>query len=144
MMDAFVVTQDSWHFRFNVFILRKLGCSKWYATDSVKDRKDFCSYWRLTILSVMGTAFVLLIFGLVGAFLSFLGFHFVIAFMSSPESYLIGVAAAFGMGAFFWVTGKFFDFISTRRGAMKSKEPGMIKTKYKSWKEQYCPMVEFK
>jgi hypothetical protein len=159
-MDAFKVKKDSWHYRFNRYVEKKTGAID--AEKTIQSRRDFCSYWRHTMINglwvVMGLAMIasvlFLVFGmitgmmqvgflaslkiigiLIGMAITLIVIAVVVGFLM--EKVITGLSRLFGKGSDATVR------VYTPKPIKSKKEPGMIKTKYKSWKGQYCPMVEF-
>jgi len=110
--------------------------------------RDFCSYWRALVIIVV----VLLIFGSIGGYIVIGTLHAIGAFLGF-YAFADWTAPAFGVVLLFI---GFAALISVVHGATvlyqrvaeieshTSRPPSMLKVKYKSWKEKYCPSIEYK
>lgn len=141
-MTKFVVNKNSWHFKLQD------------AMGTIPQiRRDFCSYWRGTILSLFLVALIVIMFlsslslcfvigdGIFGKYFSdnivgnILSFLSGIAFMASIIIFVVLIAT---MPTY--ISKKISDKVREETG---KEEPSIFVVKYKSWKEKYCPMVEF-
>lgn len=135
-MDSFKVKTNSWHYRFLTFMDQT----------PQKTCGDFCSYWRLFI--AMACVF---------AFLVAVGCALVVGTILGPIWTLFSYYALDGQsltwtmaGVFIWsvvffvCAGKNFGAWCQRRhdNALR-REPGLFITRYRSWKEKFCPAIEY-
>lgn len=128
-MNKFKINSNSWHFKFNV----------WFGDIyAVQKRRDFCSYWRLTARNVVFTT-------LMGSFVAFLLIMGVVLSVQNPLDAVAVVGmiiASLGfIAAVMWAINR----LSIRRQRIRdeNRAPGIIKTKYMSWKERHCPLIEY-
>jgi hypothetical protein len=127
MMSEFVVRRASWHYR----LLSFAGYTHGYIKGM-----NFCEYWR----SIAGWLLVYFIFA---SFISGIGFVIVYALIKDPVEFAVGVGLVVVItttilgGVYTAVEGipKFRDYLA-------AKEPGLIRTKYRSWKDKYCPSIK--
>lgn len=132
-MSKFVVNKNSWHFKLQD------------ATGTIPQiRRDFCSYWRGTILSLFIVAIIVftILFSLSLCFVigdGIFGEYFSDDIVGRILSLLSGVA--FTASIMIFVV--FISSMPTYRAEEGKKDPSIFVVKYKSWKEKYCPTVEF-
>lgn len=131
-METFKVSTDSWHYKF----LTKTGDSRY---DIKYGCKDFCSYWRKVFFrGVVTLVVVALATILTGLYLNGLVFH--------TSNTLIGTGIVLGVIASGIATLVIIDLLQDkmreRARENEGKPAGLIKTKYRSFKDKYCPMVE--
>lgn len=138
-MNAFKVNRDSWHYK-TISMTKdphdRIGYwrERWEPT-------DFCSYWRAFAFSILKIVFI------VGFITAFIAFFLVVAW-TLITAMIANPAGGFGVIGFFalifgtlYGTRRLYVWNKTRERTVR--EPGIIATKYKSWKESYCPMVEY-
>jgi hypothetical protein len=126
MMSEFVVRRASWHYRLLSFAGYTAGYIK---------GMNFCQYWR----SVAGWLLVYFIFV---SFVSGFGFVIVYALINSPSTLFLSlgmllVVVSFAIGLVYVLTDGLPQFLEH----LSKKEPGLIRTKYRSWKDKYCPAI---
>lgn len=150
-MEKFEIKTSSWHFR----LIEKMGKrSEVISPMTDKPRVDFCQYWRLIVKSILKLILEAL-----------LAIALTVMFVFTPL-YLLYLAV-FGsmtngqqaLGFFYLVFYTYFalsaawfftkEKIRERRKAKgdNEKKPvikpdGLLVTKYKSFKDKYCPMIE--
>lgn len=139
-MENFKVSKDSWHFKVAGWGHADRSLF-WYP-------KDFCSYWRTVVLKLL-FAFILTTF-VSYVFASPFGllYDWWMGNELSDDSWwsggvavlVIGFTLAIGAGAAV-VIRNLAEKSSRRRSS--PKPPSLLKTKYRSWKEKYCPLVEY-
>lgn len=141
-MNKFVVNKNSWHFKMQ----DKMGTIP-------QIRRDFCSYWRGAILSLFLVA-VITVTILFSLFLCFIvgdglfGEYFSDSIVGYILSFLSGFTFMASIIGFAILIATMPSYIPKKisnkvREATQKEEPSIFVVKYKSWKEKYCPMVEF-
>jgi len=105
----------------------------------LEGRKDFCSYWRGFLLGI-GCAIGILAFitgvGIITIVYPLIGL-LALALHGTP----LELISAIGLSIDVMI------LLSIGYGHLPKqgdKPPGLIKMKYLSWKNKFCPMVEFK
>jgi hypothetical protein len=132
-MNKFVVKHDSWHYRF-----LKFWDVKWWQLPD-----DFCSYWRMVmvrgLISFVLVSFVVAIVGGLGygVYSNPLGVAFGTLLLASVLATSFGVVYA-GYGIY-----KLFKKGKNKLSETVETSDNLFVTKYKSWKDKYCPMVEY-
>lgn len=129
-MHEFIVSKSSWHYR-----IARLFNSEYHIR-----YMNFCQYWRhlifgsiiITVLSA-GALFLISMF--------LYGLYWMIADPSSEVAmlmYILFFILFIGFSIFMIIVAieKLFG-----RGYLKVSENNIIKVKYRSWKEKYCPMI---
>lgn len=138
-METFKIKRNSWHY--------------WLMTDifpisesTIQNSMDFCSYWRGVVFRLFGIvlAFVItnLVFLIVGvAFTSDFGWS-----LNLFLSWLLGfglissfILALFLVFLIVYFSLEVIDYLEENK---KEREPGLIRMKYLSWKEKFCPAIE--
>jgi hypothetical protein len=143
-MKTFKVNRDSWHYRFQ----DAMEVDPW-------QRTDFCSYWRgFVIACIMATFFTALSVSmvvwiawtsyLIGDVLSYYSMDLPLGF----DGYLLAIVQAFSGLTVMAVIAYVIWLLSGVgiRGKSRNdetKQPGLFKTKYQSWKDRVCYKVEF-
>jgi hypothetical protein len=158
-MNDFKVDHGSWHFRLNRSMVagRKHISDEVAAQQIMAERKDFCSYWRLTASSVLRAitiAFFLCM--MVVGFLILVSAPFrydwnfswvgLIDFLKAIGGFVImAVVFAICIGVFGYIKNKIVETFSYGRAKRsdKVKSDGLFVTKMKSVKGRYCPMVTY-
>lgn len=138
-MNTFVVDAKSWHYRFISAIVSDYRLK-------YRMPEDFCSYWRLFMTACLKVAFIgSVILAIVGGLIVFpiysviQGDFFPIAFLG-----LVVVMGALVAG-FVFILEKVEELRTNNRwGTKPQKQPGLIATRYKTWKERHCIKVEYK
>jgi hypothetical protein len=142
-MKTFKVNRNSWHYRFQ-------------DTMEVDPhwRTNFCSYWRgLVIAFVLAgftTALIVACIGLAAVAASLVGsliiaiwnHQFAFSFWGSILGGFIGLAVIAACVGFWWLI-KIRLNKRTESGNVSERQPGVIATKYRSWKDKVCYKVEF-
>lgn len=132
-MKTFKVNRNSWHYRFQ---------------DAVETdphlRKDFCSYWRglvYAFLKVVWLMFALVaiaittlfVFNIIGSLVVFFAYPDITwSFLNEVSATLLG-GSIFSIALYIWY--KIANAVD--------KQPSLIATKYRSWKDKVCYKVEF-
>lgn len=136
IMTNFKVSKNSWHYKFQDFF----GLMPWR-------RRDFCSYWRGFIGAVLFVGLLLtLLSGIV--FFSYLTgddlfgdkFNIVLTTFFGFLAVASVPALILGLAFIFYLLHHYIIDVPTK---LVEKEGTIFNVKYKSWKEKYCPMVEF-
>jgi len=128
-MEDFVVDRTSWHFKMVE-----------YFNAGFNYPKDFCSYWRIFIL---GMIYIAVAVSLIIAALS----AFAYGVYTQPLAVLGGFACIVGIfGAAIGVAYAIECVKERRRTAAfdTTVQPGILQTKYRSWKDRICPRVTYK
>jgi hypothetical protein len=141
-MNNFIVDKNSFHYKLNYFMKTQIG--------NIDKRQfeyrlpsDFCSYWRMTFVS----AFWLIIFVVVIVLLTT---ALVVQVATNPVMSLIVVGILLLFIGLVFSSIYSYDYLKTlaeNRRIRKEKNnipDGIVATKYKSWKQRYCPRVEYK
>lgn len=136
-MNTFIVNKNSFHYKFNKFIKTTFK--------GVPSRvfeyclpADFCSYWRMTAFNVLFTLLVSMFFGMIGIII---GHQFIV----DPIGASLAFASVIVVIAIFCGTIMGIYYIKDyTKNKLQNKPDGIIRTKYKSWKSKYCPMIEYK
>lgn len=141
-MNNFVVNKNSFHYKLNFFMKTTVG--------NVDKRlfeyrlpSDFCSYWRMTFFSAFWLIFLIL--GIV-----LLSTALVTQVVTNPITSLIVVSSVLLPIGFIFSLVYVYNYFKTiaenrREHREKNNIPdGIVATKYKSWKQRYCPRVEYK
>jgi len=128
-MNSFVVNKNSWHYRLNMKVFPPIFESTWQ-----ERHNNFCAYWRATGLRLLALAFfALIITGLL-----------ILIYLKPWESlkvFLFVLATFSGAALVVGIAHLINKWIIRDKVA---KPPGLFKQKYLAWKENYCPMVEYK
>ena len=131
----YIVKRNSWHYRFN---------------NELKSRyksmpQDFCSYWSMTLWNIF--KFLVLSVPIV-SFLSVIGYNL----YQDPISWLIAFGTVIGLIAtaliLAWIAvdgiPTFITWCINRNGKIDSEpQPGLIRMKYRSWKERHCSPLKY-
>lgn len=126
-MNKFKIRTNSWHYK----LLQTWGTSH-YEIDRMM---NFCSYWRKVVGCMIMTAIVL-------------GF---IALLAGLMIYAIVTAPIQSMGITLATIGILAACVGCTYGSIKVSQSfnsayensdSLIMTKYRSFKEKYCPMIE--
>lgn len=151
-MKDFIVKNDSWHYRFNYWVGVDAPLAKGYSSTvaSMKRNSDFCSYFRMTLGSILKIIIVCLLFGVIISSLSVFGYLIVLDFMSYGyglgTSMIITILSILSpflliiLAAMFVIAIKNYN---RRKRSQEYKQPGLFTTKYRSWKEKICPKVVY-
>lgn len=141
-MNVFVVNKKSLHYRFNYLMKVKLGSS----TDWLFENRlptDFCSYWRMTFLHFLLASLLVAGFSIVLGMLIVTAIQNPVSFGITTGIILLIIGSFVGV-----VVGlHYLADVSRNRKEYKQKNnipDGIVTTKYKSWKQKVCPMVEYK
>lgn len=148
-MENFTVKETSWHYRLIKFVFFAGPVySEKHDWDKVvfKERlpTDFCSYWRAftKALLVLGfytlmalTAFAIPVLLIIAIIMSMIVEPLATGAVGALILLCVGTAALFIKGKS--MSKKYAKHLSTT-------EPGMIRVKYRSWKDKYCPSIEYK
>jgi hypothetical protein len=135
-MKPYVINRNSWHYKM---------VSKGQRWDVLEYRvpKDFCSYWRMVVGKLLGYAFITSGFVF---FLTWIG----MALYINPIPTLIALGIIIGV-----ICGSFgiAMWLEKRKEHKRQhdydvkfndKQESLLKMKYRAWKENVCPMVEYK
>jgi Na+/H+ antiporter NhaA len=123
---VFRVRRTSWHYKLLRFFVCEIP-------------EDFCSYWRkitgVFLMCLIGT-------GLVSTML----FYLLVVPYILAEHWLDGlifqVLVAAVVGAVVGLVYLIVLFVSWLDNYEPPQNPGLVRMKYRSWKDKYCPMVE--
>lgn len=151
-MEKFVIKRDSWHFKF----LRWAKDAK-KKPNSFEERlpRDFCSYWNSIIGYMIMTVVASLMLGVfvISVLMITVFLALVVYTMLNYIAVVLGATgtthiALYSFGILFFCIGAFFAakklILKARDNYLhEEKTPGLIKTKYRSWREKYCPMIEY-
>lgn len=132
-MKPFKIKRDSWHYKLNHRFLNsyEYNMGRWE-----EDHADFCSYWRATFFRMIGATLGVLIVGVpVTAFLYLL--------FTAPMATLGAVAFVTAIFAFATAVFVGVSALQKWKRGRAHREPGLIGTKYMSWKGRYCPQAEY-
>jgi hypothetical protein len=132
-MKPFIINRNSWHYKL---------ASKGKYWDVLGEPTDFCSYWRIVMFGLL--EYLVLV-----AFLSLIVLFMAVSFYVNPVSTTIGLVAIFSI--IFGVFGfhKLVIFLKENKQkhdydvAFNRKQEGLLRMKYRSWKEKICPKVEY-
>lgn len=135
-MTNFKVSKNSWHYKYQDFF----GLMP-------HRRKDFCTYWRGFIIANLFVALILVLISGT-AFISYLAgddlfgdkFNIVLTTFFGFLAVTALPTAIFGLAFIFYMLHYYIIDVPTK---LVEKEGTIFNVKYKSWKEKYCPMVEF-
>ena len=104
---------------------------------------DFCSYWRMTFFSALWLTIFLLGVGLLATAIT-------IQVITAPLVSAIVVGSGLAIVGFIiamlYLSEYLKDSAERKREYKETNNipDGIITTKYKSWKQKYCPRVEYK
>lgn len=141
-MSNFVVNKKSLHYKVNLFARTTLMPDSKYYFETYKLPKDFCSYWRMTFFSVL---YIFFLFTVASLLLMFFGFNAV----TNPIPFFTTIAAVvlvFAMAIGLVYLKEMMDDRKQRRLEFKKENnipDNIVVTRYKSWKEKYCPSVTY-
>ena len=141
-MNNFVVNKNSFHYKLNYFMKTTVGNLDKRMFE-YRLPSDFCSYWRMTFFSAFWLVVLTLVIGLLSTAL-------VSQVVTNPITSLIVVSSILLFIGFIFSLVYGYDYFKTlaenrRERREKNNIPdGIIVTKYKSWKQRYCPRVEYK
>lgn len=141
-MSNFIVNKKSFHYRLNSFLKRTLlGQNLWNFESKLPT--DFCSYWRMVVINSIISLITI-------SLISLILIALIMKIVEEPIGFIIGFGGVVGVVAliigwvymFHWIK----DTIraSNDRKRRENIPDGIIKTKYKSWKQKYCPSIEYK
>lgn len=136
-MQAFNVNRNSWHYKLNKNFINETSMNVWEYR-----HRSFCAYWRATM------------FRLVGAVLSAIGvvwFFGMIAYniWMFPLAAVIAVGIMLLFGATGWAIFGILTWLERRSTdsweyEKPAKQDSLFVQKYKSYKDKFCPTVDFK
>jgi len=150
-MNAFKISHNSWHFK----LIKWSKLSPWtnfgdYATRFDIEMfykylpEDFCTYWKMFLFGILKILFHT---ALAVGIITLIGFTFFVSIstlINDPVSFFIGLGIITVPLGFLMFVAFLINYIDRTRGRnMKFKEDGLIVTRYKSFKEKYCPMVQY-
>lgn len=143
-MNTFKINTNSWHYKFQ-------DAMETYPST----RTDFCSYWRGLVWAFLKVVFAIIaVTGFlvgVGVITHVIGYlllkpiypDFIETTAGSIVSMLVGIVVSAIIGAIPFV----WDHYKKRRKEFKTithqHQPGILKTKYRAWKDKVCYKVEF-
>lgn len=143
MSDVFKVKSTSWHCRMNRNVF-----SRYYFSTMAS---NFCWYWRMTLWGLLhtffGVAWVVMVSMFLTGFVTGFLTKFVMWFISNPggatvDILQIAIGAAVVAGIL-WTIRKLGIVAKEAVDAKaQSDDPGIVITKYRSFKDKYCPAVE--
>jgi hypothetical protein len=151
-MKPFVVEKNSWHYRLNAYALDKgVFDTKERVDMFIRSKDNLCSYWRLTIFSIIKLAAIGVFIGgaifIAGAGVYTLGK----AIFMYPLEGLIIIVVVFSAIFVCGLIGYALSVLAERRRKKLYKilheghtETSLTKAKYDSWKAGVCVPVEFK
>lgn len=143
-MKDFDVSRSSWHWRMN----RAVFSGSYRNTMSA----NFCWYWRMTMWGIFHVLFNVGFYLVVAFVLSLLtalaGTSIAHAFMAdfSGTAIYVGKIIGFVVGLFAglfaigWSANKYSAHVREQQ-ADPNYKPGLVKTKYRAFKDKYCPAV---
>lgn len=141
-MNNFIVNKNSFHYKLNYFMKCRMGSQNpWQFEDRLP--ADFCSYWRMTFFSALWLTIFLLGVGLLATAIT-------IQVITAPLVSAIVVGSGLAIVGFIiamlYLSEYLKDSAERKREYKKTNNipDGIITTKYKSWKQKYCPRVEYK
>jgi hypothetical protein len=143
IMNTYKINTSSWHYKLVNEVLHD-AC----------DRRDFCSYWRGVVISVLIVLAGVSLFGL--AFFMMLAMPLYTFF----QIYVMGHGYDLFFVIFPWVLWSLIglSYIGTKRKERRIQkrqawnkmgypdpdpQPGLLAMWYQSYKGKFCPMVEF-
>jgi hypothetical protein len=135
-MEKFKVKKDSWHYTFlDTYI--GMGGAEYYM--------DFCTYWRkLTVAVVFGIPFAIM------AAVLFITLLVMVPIIGILGFVLEGVVPYDVVGAIMIAESVFLSMLGVGYLVSKAYRPvadalhsPLIAQKYSSYKEKYCPLVDF-
>lgn len=131
-MKEFRVNRNSWHYKM-------IADDDWKRWPAVHEAKDFCTYWRRVIgyLLIFGVLSGLRVGGLC-AIIGWIGYG--LLFQTKP--FLIGFGFLLAMFALAYSVVLLFVGFNKIKEKFNSEE-SIIGTKYRSWKERYCPKIVY-
>ena len=127
-MHSYKVYKNTWHY--------ELVYSAYRFDDMPK---DFCSYWRAVVGCILaktmlyGTMIVVVIVLILG--LGAAIYYEPIQMLSLAMTVLISV----GLGLLY----TYFISLFKTKSQADSKQPSLLAAKYDSWKNRYCPSIEY-
>lgn len=152
-MKEFSVNKTSWHYRLNVQMAKtnERLIRDDYAEKFVQSKDNFCSYWRMTLWSMIKVAatvtfalsiLIFLIYGLYG-----MGY----VFLLHTKEALAVTGVVFSLIAIAVGTTYTINWADKRKKQKLDAilydgetETSLAKAKYSSWKSGICLPVEFK
>jgi hypothetical protein len=133
-MKLLKLNKDSWHYKLAMMY------DKW-----MPDNTDICTYTRTLIASFCLMTFAICVMGLLAGSLLFMFGGWIAYFLGYelhgaviPFTFIYGVSAV--IIGIVWAKA----FYQERKWTQPEKEPGFIRTAYRSWKDKFCVKVEFK
>lgn len=141
-MNNFVVNKNSFHYKLNCFMKTTVGNVDKRQLEYRLPR-DFCSYWRMTFFSAL---WLTLLFLLVGLLATAIISQVIIAPLTSAIVVGSGLAIVGFVIAMVYLMEYLKDSTERKREHREKNNipDGIVATKYKSWKQKYCPRVEYK
>ena len=155
-MEKVTVNKSSWHYRLNTWILREDNMLPDEIDNYMKYNSNFCAYWRMTIWNVckisFWTAVLVAILGAICIGVYKLAMFFFTQPSTEILTVLTSIALLLGIVGLVGLVALFFGSIEKSkrkrreiaRGDYVEPQPGLLKTKYKTWKQKICPMIEYK
>jgi len=140
--NEFVVKKNSWH--YNILYFRFVKVNKYginYFNEYVIPR-DFCTYWRLVFTTIVGSIMVTAAISIIIAGLSLLIYNNLF-----PSLVTIGIAVGIILAIVLSValvetiTRYLKKRVASKLTENTPKADGLFTTKYKSWKQKYCPKI---
>ena len=127
-MKPFKINRDSWHYRLNMKFANSYGTSSWGRSVWENHHRDFCSYWRATVLR-----------SLFAVLLTCFGVFALVGLGSIIYQNPIDFAIAFGL-----IVGFVATVIAARNRTYREPKPeGLVAQRYRAYKSRICPMIEY-
>ena len=127
-MEAFKVYKDSWHYK----LITK--------ADPYDLPKDFCAYWRKVVLLCTGLALGISL----ASIILFTAFYALVVDPIAVIATILIITLIYTAGSI--VSRIILYFSDNKKVTTKinsPKQPSLLMVKYRSWKQKYCPMVEY-
>lgn len=140
--DDFVVNRKSLHYKLNLFIRTKIGPNDRYYFETRGLPQDFCLYWRMTFFSALWFVLLTLFVGLIVS-----GIVYQVVTQPLVSAGVVGILI--GVILFLFVLCCATEYLKQVKAARREHKvannipDGIIVTKYKSWKQKYCPSVRY-
>lgn len=127
----YIIKRNSWHYKFNKKLLTRYKSMP----------NNFCSYWSLTIFhffKALVTAIpIIAIVGLISSAVYLDPFGSMLAFV------ILFTFISFAFGTAYLFIEVIPNKIKTSKDKNTEKQPGLIRMKYLSWKEQHCSPIKY-
>lgn len=137
-MKPFKVNRDSWHYKLNKKFMNPEG-DDWYMEKRWEPQhRNFCSYWRSTIIRLV---LVVLLLSVAVIIITSL----VIGLFTYPIPVLTGIGSVIGIFGTAFSIAWFTIFNQDRAKARQESgiPDSLFVQKYKAYKSKICPAVEY-